>query len=92
MGISGLLRVLKSITKTDFHISSLRGYRVALDALCYLHKGCHHCAEALALNKPTRLYVDYVMSWVRMLKAAGIDELIVVFDGRSLKMKEGTAS
>lgn len=91
MGISGLLSALKSITNTEFHISSLKGYRVALDALCYLHKGCHNCAEELALNQPTKAYVNYVMSWVRMLKAAGV-ELVVVFDGRSLKMKEDTAS
>jgi exonuclease 1 len=92
MGVSGLLKIIKSITNTEFHISSLKGYRVAIDAYCWLHKGSYHCSEALALGQPTTFFVDYILNWISFLQNVGIREIIVVFDGMSLKMKEDTAT
>ena len=39
MGISGLLRLLDSVTKKDVHVSKYAGATVVIDAFSWLHKG-----------------------------------------------------
>ena len=91
MGVSGLLKCLRSITK-DIHINSLqKGLRFGIDAHCWLHKGCYQCSEALAYGEDTDVYVSYFISMIKMLQSYGIMEIIVVFDGLPLEMKETTA-
>lgn len=47
MGISGLLPVLKSITRHE-HVSKYCGKKVAIDGYSWLHKGAYGCATDLA--------------------------------------------
>ncbi|KAI9138630.1 PIN domain-like protein [Paraphysoderma sedebokerense] len=88
MGITGLLPLLKSIQK-PFHIKSLAGQTVAVDAYVWLHRGAFACAPELCLGKPTRKYIDYCMHRVRMLLHYKVKPFIV-FDGGYLPMKAGT--
>lgn len=52
MGITGLLPLLKSITRKT-HVESLAGYKVAVDAYSWLHKGVYSCAIDIYYNRPT---------------------------------------
>jgi hypothetical protein len=52
MGITGLLPLLRSITKR-VHIESLAGQAVAVDAYSWLHKGVYLCAHDLFHQRPT---------------------------------------
>lgn len=87
MGITGLLPVLRSITER-IHISTYANQRVAVDAYCWLHRGAHYCAADLYHQRPTVAYVEYCMSWVRMLKSFAVTP-VIVFDGGPLPMKMG---
>lgn len=90
MGVSGLLKQLKSITNDKFHIKELKGMRVAIDACCLLHKGCYNCSEAVVLQQPTTVFVNYIISTIDMLHSYGIHEIILVFDGINLIAKKDT--
>ena len=74
MGIQGLLPALAPIT-TDFHVSALRGKRVAVDAYVWLHRGTYSKAQTLALHPDDAhaiaSVVRYVMTLVGMLKHHG---------------------
>ena len=74
MGIQGLLPALAPIT-FDYHVSSLRGKRVAVDAYVWLHRGTYSQAQTLALrpNDPHAIaaVVRYFMTLVGMLKHHG---------------------
>jgi exonuclease-1 len=52
MGISGLLPLLRSITKR-VHIEALAGEAVAIDAYSWLHKGVFLCSADLFHERPT---------------------------------------
>lgn len=52
MGISGLLPLLRSITRR-VHIETLAGQAVAVDAYSWLHKGVFMCANDLFHSRPT---------------------------------------
>ena len=52
MGISGLLPVLKHITRPA-HVSKYGGQRVAVDAYGWLHKGAYCCSMELCEGIPT---------------------------------------
>lgn len=56
MGIQGLLPFLKKIHK-PVNIAQFRGYTVAIDAYCWLHKGAFACADKLALGEKTDQWV-----------------------------------
>ncbi|KAF3203565.1 Rad2 nuclease [Orbilia oligospora] len=88
MGISGLLPFLKSIQQPT-HIKKWKGKRVAVDAYGWLHRGVISCAVDLALDKPTKRYVDYAMHRVRMLQHYGVTPYLV-FDGDYLPSKKVT--
>lgn len=55
MGISGLLPLLRSITRR-VHIETLAGQAVAVDAYSWLHKGVFMCANDLFHSRPTNGY------------------------------------
>lgn len=88
MGIPGLLPLLKSITH-ESKLEDLRGKRVAIDTLCWLHRGVYSCSQQLALGQETRAYVRFCESMLDMLLHHGITPFFV-FDGSNLPAKKAT--
>lgn len=52
MGITGLLPLLKSVTK-QVHVEQLAGESVAIDAYSWLHKGIYTCIADIYHQRPT---------------------------------------
>ncbi|EXJ94800.1 hypothetical protein A1O1_03198 [Capronia coronata CBS 617.96] len=88
MGIKGLLPLLKSIHK-HCTLKKFAGQTIGVDAYGWLHRGVVGCAFALALDKPTTIHIDFVLSRVRMLLDFGVTPYLV-FDGDNLPSKAGT--
>ncbi|OAP65532.1 hypothetical protein AYL99_01504 [Fonsecaea erecta] len=88
MGIKGLLPMLKSIQK-QCTLKKFSGQTIGVDAYGWLHRGVVGCAFALALDKPTTIHIDFVLSRVRMLLDFGVTPYLV-FDGDNLPSKAGT--
>ncbi|EXJ60325.1 exonuclease 1 [Cladophialophora yegresii CBS 114405] len=88
MGIKGLLPLLKSIHKHST-LKKFSGQTIGVDAYGWLHRGVVGCAFALALDKPTTIHIDFVLSRVRMLIDFGVSPYLV-FDGDNLPSKAGT--
>ncbi|DAZ94681.1 TPA: hypothetical protein N0F65_002390 [Lagenidium giganteum] len=89
MGIDGFLRQLKEVTEPT-HLKSYSGQTVVVDALSWLHKACYGCALEIATGRDTDNYVRYMLRKVDLLKACGIEQVILVFDGQRLPMKAAT--
>ncbi|KAJ9603863.1 Rad2 nuclease [Cladophialophora chaetospira] len=88
MGIKGLLPMLKSIHK-HCTLKKFSGQTIGVDAYGWLHRGVVGCAFALAMDKPTTIHIDFVLSRVRMLIDFGVTPYLV-FDGDNLPSKAGT--
>ena len=88
MGIKGLLPLLKAITHQT-SLEELRGKAVAIDTLCWLHRGVYSCASQLALGQPSRAYVTFCEKMLDLLRHFGIIPYFV-FDGANLPAKRGT--
>ncbi|KAJ4365532.1 Rad2 nuclease [Neocucurbitaria cava] len=88
MGITGLLPLLKSVQK-PCSLKKFAGQTIGVDAYGWLHRGTAACAIDLALDKPTKKFVEFVMHRVRMLIHFGITPYLV-FDGDNLPSKSGT--
>lgn len=88
MGVQGLLTVLKSIHQHNT-LKVYAGQTLGIDAFGWLHRGAVACAADLALDKPTRQYVSFVISRVRMLLDFGIIPYLI-FDGDSAPSKGAT--
>ncbi|KIW27839.1 uncharacterized protein PV07_07540 [Cladophialophora immunda] len=88
MGIKGLLPMLKSIQK-HCTLKKFSGQTIGVDAYGWLHRGVVGGAFALALDKPTTIHIDFVLSRVRMLLDFGVTPYLV-FDGDNLPSKAGT--
>uniref|UniRef100_A0A6B2KYW9 Exonuclease 1 n=1 Tax=Arcella intermedia TaxID=1963864 RepID=A0A6B2KYW9_9EUKA len=86
MGITGLLPVLKSITR-NISLKELSGLRVAVDGYVWLHKGVYGCSKEIVQNIPTDKYVKYCMDNIKVLMEHGITP-VIVFDGANLPMKQ----
>ncbi|KAL9131923.1 MAG: hypothetical protein Q9217_000283 [Psora testacea] len=84
----GLLPLLKSIHK-PCNLKKFAGQTIGVDAYGWLHRGTVACAIDLALEKPTRKYIDFSMNRVRMLIHFGIVPYLV-FDGDYLPSKAVT--
>lgn len=84
----GLLPLLKSIHKHGT-LKKFSGQTIGVDAYGWLHRGVVGCALALALDKPTTIHIDFVLSRVRMLLDFGVTPYLV-FDGDNLPSKAGT--
>lgn len=52
MGITGLLPLLKSVTR-QVHVEQLAGESVAIDAYSWLHKGIYTCIADIYHQRPT---------------------------------------
>lgn len=87
MGISGLLPLLKNITR-NVHISQYANQRVAIDAYCWLHRGAYSCSTELCQNIPTVKYINFCVSRVQLLRSFNITP-VLVFDGGALPSKKG---
>ncbi|KAJ3109250.1 hypothetical protein HDU97_007744 [Phlyctochytrium planicorne] len=88
MGIGGLLPFLSAITR-PVHIKDYAGSTVAVDGYVWLHRGAFACATELCTNKPTRVYINYCMKYVQLMRKNGVEPFLV-FDGGYLPMKGGT--
>lgn len=88
MGIQGLLPLLKDI-QVKKSISTYSGQTVGIDGYCWLHKAGYSCAKDLALGKPTKAYVGYVIRRLNMMISHKVTP-IVVFDGGNLPAKAET--
>ncbi|CAL8094807.1 unnamed protein product [Calicophoron daubneyi] len=88
MGITGLLPFLKKAS-TPINIKEFRGYTVAVDTYCWLHKSSYACAMDLALGNPTDQYVRYTLKYLEMILSYNIKP-ILVFDGANLPSKAET--
>lgn len=102
MGITGLLPLLKGVGR-PVNLQEFSGKKVAVDAYCWLHRGCCSCAVELCQNQPTAKYnlcsnltlvmfhacryIVYCLNQVRMLLHFGIKP-ILVFDGAPLPAKK----
>jgi exonuclease 1 len=88
MGISGLLRELKPVTKVN-HISSYKNKRIAIDGYAWLHKAVYGCYLELATGVDSDKWVSYCLKLIDMLL---FNQIIVhmVFDGANLPAKNVT--
>ena len=80
--------MLKSIHK-HCNLKKFSGQTIGVDAYGWLHRGVVGCAFALAMDKPTTIHIDFVLSRVRMLIDFGVTPYLV-FDGDNLPSKAGT--
>ncbi|KKA28982.1 hypothetical protein TD95_000900 [Thielaviopsis punctulata] len=88
MGVTGLLGLLKSIQHPG-DLKRYSGKTLGVDTYGWLHKGVISCASQLALNKPTKRYVEYCIYRIRMLQHYNITPYLV-FDGDFLPSKAKT--
>lgn len=88
MGISGLLPLLKPVTKVN-HISSYKNKRIAIDGYAWLHKAVYGCCLELATGVDSDKWVSYCLKLIDMLL---FNQIIVhmVFDGANLPAKNVT--
>jgi exonuclease 1 len=88
MGISGLLPLLKPVTKVN-HISSYKNKRIAVDGYAWLHKAVYGCCLELATGVDSDKWVSYCLKLIDMLL---FNQIIVhmVFDGANLPAKNVT--
>ncbi|CAM9123218.1 unnamed protein product, partial [Hapterophycus canaliculatus] len=87
MGITGLLPLLKPVTK-DVHVSELKGLTVGIDTYCWLHKGIYSCSAELCQGIPTDKFIRYCVERVHLLLSHGVNPYLV-FDGGYLPAKAG---
>lgn len=88
MGISGLLPLLKPVTKVN-HISSYKNKRIAIDGYAWLHKAVYGCCMELATGVDSDKWVSYCLKLIDMLL---FNQIMVhmVFDGANLPAKNVT--
>lgn len=89
MGIPGLLPIIKPILVKK-HISSYAGKKVGIDGHAWLYQIVPSIAQELFFGLPTTRHVHILTKKIRSLKSNGIDNIIFVFDGESLKSKSKT--
>lgn len=88
MGITGLLKNLKSITNR-IHVKELQGLKIGVDGHGLLHRGSYSCSEKLCENLYTDSYIKFILNILNLLTSNGIlaQDIIVVFDGLTLPIK-----
>jgi exonuclease 1 len=88
MGITGLLRLLKPVTKSC-HISLYNQKTIAIDGYAWLHKAVYSCCMELALGEESDKWIKYCLNMIDMLDSNGII-VYMVFDGANLPAKSNT--
>lgn len=72
MGVKGLLQALNDVTiahsTPEATLGDFRGKRLAVDLSSWLYRGAYSCASELALGRPTKAYVFYVMHRLGLLR------------------------
>lgn len=94
MGIKGLLKYLKDevgCITPSIRVSTV-GKRVAIDGNCLLHRYGKIYAKDIVLNEENAYYRMFRLLYAktRFLFSQNIDEIILVFDGAKLPMKNIT--
>ncbi|KAL0265605.1 UNVERIFIED_CONTAM: hypothetical protein PYX00_011318 [Menopon gallinae] len=89
MGIPGLLPIIKPIL-VKRHISSYAGKKIGIDGHAWLYQIVPSIAQELFFGLPTTRHVHILTRKIRSLKSNGIDDIVFVFDGESLKSKTKT--
>ena len=90
MGVGGLLRCLKRITKA-VNVKQYKGFKVGIDISCWLHRGAYSCSKELAEGLETNKYITFCLKMLHLLVSCGLLPL-VVFDGGKLPIKQATNS
>lgn len=85
MGITGLLPLLRPITKT-VHIGKYEDQTIVIDGYSWIHKGIYGSSLDLLEGKPNRKYIDYCLTRAKFLIEHKIKP-VFVFDGGHLPMK-----
>lgn len=88
MGITGLLPLLKPVTKSS-HISSYNQKTIAIDGYAWLHKAVYSCSMELALGKQNDKWIRYCLNMIDLLESNGVT-VYMVFDGANLPAKSTT--
>lgn len=87
MGITNLLVYLRPLVE-NVSLERYRGETVAVDAMCWMHRGAVAAATELLLKGiPGPRFVAFVMKMVKMLLSYGIRP-VLVFDGGKLPVKD----
>ncbi|KAL5960676.1 Exonuclease 1 [Taenia solium] len=87
MGVNGLLPFLKKCSRR-VNIRDFKGYTVAVDAYCWVHRASYSCAVITWADSYFR-YVNYCLRYLNMVLEAGVRP-ILVFDGANLPAKAET--
>jgi exonuclease-1 len=66
MGIENLLLYLRPALE-PVHISKYKGKTAAIDASCWLYKGCFSCAREINLKEPTTAYLHVLQKTINLL-------------------------
>jgi exonuclease-1 len=86
MGIDGLLRQLKGVTR-ERHMEEYRGLSVAVDTYAWLHRVIKSVAVMeVVRGEVTGRFVQEVMRRVERIRALGV-RVVMVFDGAPLPGK-----
>ncbi|CAI7856670.1 unnamed protein product, partial [Closterium sp. NIES-53] len=85
MGITGLLPLLKSVTRRT-HVREYAGRRVAIDTYSWLHCASYSCSQELCQGTPCTRHIQYCMNKVKLLRDNGVIP-VLVFDGGKLPSK-----
>ncbi|XP_053991436.1 uncharacterized protein LOC128883275 [Hylaeus volcanicus] len=86
MGIANLLIYLRPLTK-DITLQKYAGSVVAVDAMCWMHRGAVATATELWMNtKPNPRFIVFFMKMVNLLLRHKIKP-VIIFDGHKIPMK-----
>eukprot|EP00923_Selenidium_pygospionis_P004817 GHVN01007988.1.p1 GENE.GHVN01007988.1~~GHVN01007988.1.p1 ORF type:complete len:827 (-),score=223.23 GHVN01007988.1:157-2637(-) len=85
MGIKNLLTFLRPITR-NVSIAKFRGCVVAVDAMCWIHRGAIACAYELLMGVKSDKFIRFIMQMIELLLYYQITP-VVVFDGDVMPSK-----
>ncbi|EDO06341.2 XPG I-region nuclease family protein [Babesia bovis T2Bo] len=86
MGIGNLLQFLRPM-QTTVSLANYEGKVVAVDAMCWIHRGMISSAVANVTGEPCDKYIKFIVSILSVLLSHKITP-IMVFDGYDMPTKE----
>ncbi|TYZ64590.1 hypothetical protein PybrP1_001502 [[Pythium] brassicae (nom. inval.)] len=87
MGVDGFLRQVKEALE-DSHLRAFSGHTLAVDASSWMHKA--YVLRGSPPCKSTDSYVRYMVRKAQLVRACGVREVVLVFDGQRLPLKAAT--
>eukprot|EP00397_Hematodinium_sp_SG-2012_P002747 GEMP01002755.1.p1 GENE.GEMP01002755.1~~GEMP01002755.1.p1 ORF type:complete len:775 (+),score=183.81 GEMP01002755.1:107-2431(+) len=87
MGIKGLHKFLRPVTKVGTNITLYRGQKVGVDAMCWMHRGAVASAVELMMGQNTAKFINFFAKMISVLLFSEI-EPIIVFDGANTPAKD----